>query len=306
MNRREFLAGAAAAVANGGQAAHPSRIIDTHTHFYDPTRPQGVPFPGKGDPVLSRPILPPEFRKLTAAYGRVETVVVESSPWLEDNQWLLDLAKANPVIVGVVGNLQPGGTGCADHVKRFAKDPLFRGIRVPGDVILRRIDSAAFRDDLRRLEEADLELDAHIGPDAFNALIRIADEIPNLRIVIDHMPFGRPGGSEKRSEYERLLREIGSRPRIYAKISYVLHAGTPKPVPRDLDSHREALEEVWQCFGADRVLYGSNWPVSDLVAPYSVIFSLVREFFAGKGQEAAEKYFWKNAFAAYRCVSRPA
>jgi predicted TIM-barrel fold metal-dependent hydrolase len=301
MNRREFLAGAAAAWTVPGQADGPSRIIDTHTHFYDPTRPQGVPWPGKGDPVLSRPVLPPEFRKLTAAYGRVETVVVEASPWLEDNQWLLDLAKANPVIVGVVGNLDPGGAGFADHVKRFAANPMFRGIRVPGAVIRKRVAEAGFRDDLKRLADAELELDAHIGADAFEAVLRIASDVPSLRIVIDHLPFDRPERAERRREYDRLLREIGGCRQIYAKVSYVLH----KPVPTDLDSHRDAVEQVWDCFGADRVLYGSNWPVSDLVAPYSVVFGIVREFFAGKGREATEKYFWKNALTAYRCVAEP-
>jgi predicted TIM-barrel fold metal-dependent hydrolase len=304
MNRREFVIGVATAWTGPGQGGGPSRIIDTHTHFYDPTRPQGVPWPGKDDPVLSRPVLPSEFSRLTAAYGRVHTVVVEASPWLEDNQWLLDLAKANPVIVGVVGNLQPGGVAFANQVKRFAADPMFRGIRVPGAVILGRIADAGFRDDLRRLADADLELDAHIGADALTAIMRIADGIPNLRIVIDHMPFDRPQRAERRHEYDRLLREIARCRQIYAKISYVLHMGTPKPAPTDLDSHREALEQVWDSFGADRVLYGSNWPVSDLVAPYSIVFGIVRKFFAEKGTDATEKYFWKNALAAYRCVQR--
>ena len=304
MDRRRFLTGVTAAWTLQGRAVGPSRIIDTHTHFYDPNRPQGVPWPGKGDPVLSRPVLPPEFTRLTAAYGRVGTVVVEASPWLEDNQWLLDLAKANPVIVGVVGNLDPGAAGFAEHVKRFAADPMFRGIRVPGSVIVKRIDDPGFRDDLKRLANADLELDAHIGADAFKAIMRIAAEIPNLRIVIDHMPFAKPKRPERRSEYDRLLKEIGGYRQIYAKVSYVLQAGATVPVPTDLKSHREDLEQVWDCFGADRVLYGSNWPVSDLVAPYSAVYGIVQEFFAEKGPEAIEKYFWRNAIAAYRCVQR--
>jgi predicted TIM-barrel fold metal-dependent hydrolase len=273
----------------------PTRIIDTHTHFYDPTRPQGVPWPDKRDPVLSRPVLPPEFRKLTTRYGRVETVVVEASPWLEDNQWLLDLAKASPQIIGVVGNLNPGEPGFPGHVKRFAKDPLYRGIRIGGNVIVERSQSAAFRDDIKRLADADLELDAHITADAFPALLHICDAVPGLRVVIDHLPFDDYGG---------MLKEVGSRRQIYAKVSYVLHMGTPKPVPTDLASHRAALEELCEVFGPDRVLYGSNWPVSNLVAPYHTIFGLVREFFAAKGSEAMERYFWKNALSAYRCVQR--
>src|SRR3954463_3661175 len=71
-------------------------IIDTHTHFYDPTRPQGVPWPGKGDKKLYRPVLPSEYKQLAKPFGVVGTIVVEASPWVEDNQWLLDLAAKEP------------------------------------------------------------------------------------------------------------------------------------------------------------------------------------------------------------------
>ena len=64
-----------------------------------------MPWPGKGDKVLYRPVLPEEFKELAAPHGVTGTVVVEASPWVEDNQWLLDQAKDNDVIVGVVGRL---------------------------------------------------------------------------------------------------------------------------------------------------------------------------------------------------------
>ena len=73
-------------------------IIDTHTHFYDPTRPQGVPWPPPAERTLYRRVLPPEFVAVSQPHGVTATVVVEASPWLEDNQWVLDLATDNPVI----------------------------------------------------------------------------------------------------------------------------------------------------------------------------------------------------------------
>ena len=57
-------------------------------------------------------------------------------------------------------------------------------------------------------------------------------------------------------------------------------------------------------FGADRLIYGSNWPVSDRVAPYDQVFRIVHEYFTAKGKEAAEKYFWRNSQAAYRWRAR--
>ena len=107
--RREVLVmpvaacGAALAVADDRPL-----VIDTHTHFYDPTRKEGVPWPGKADKVLYRTVLPAEYKKLAAPHGVTGTVVVEASPRVEDNQWLLDLAEDEPLIVGIVGHLSPG------------------------------------------------------------------------------------------------------------------------------------------------------------------------------------------------------
>ncbi|MFM9197983.1 MAG: hypothetical protein ACKOWG_20040, partial [Planctomycetia bacterium] len=104
IGRRRFLsdavcaaaAGAAPALRDGAaraaDAAKSPAVIDTHTHFYDPTRPGGVPWPGKGDPLLYHPMLPGEWERIVAPLGVTGTVVVEASPLVEDNQWLLDLA----------------------------------------------------------------------------------------------------------------------------------------------------------------------------------------------------------------------
>src|SRR5688572_20957351 len=135
-DRRTFLIGASACAAaalaeeRASAAVLPPDIIDTHTHFYDPTRAGGVPWPGKDDKVLYRPVLPKHFREVAAPCGVTGTVVVEASPLVEDNQWLLDLAKDEPWIVGIAGHLSPGGEGFGGHIERFAKTPLYRGIRV--------------------------------------------------------------------------------------------------------------------------------------------------------------------------------
>lgn len=71
-----------------------------------------------------------------------------------------------------------------------------------------------------------------------------------------------------------------------------------------LDFYRPSLDELWDVFGEDRLIYGSNWPVSDLVAPYDAVFRVVHDYFAAKGDRAFERYFWKNSQAAYRWRAR--
>ena len=65
------------------------QVIDTHTHFYDPSRTQGVPWPNKDDDFLYRTVLPNEYKAMTMPLGVRGTVVVEASKWFEDNLWIL-------------------------------------------------------------------------------------------------------------------------------------------------------------------------------------------------------------------------
>ncbi len=131
MNRREFLSATAgiAALRTSAEAAAPVPIIDTHVHLYDPTRPQGVPWPDKTDATLYKPTLPDRFRSVTKGLGIVGMVEVECSPWVEDNQWVLDIAAKDRIIVGTVGNLDPTKPDFRKHLERFHRNPLFRGIR---------------------------------------------------------------------------------------------------------------------------------------------------------------------------------
>lgn len=258
MRRRTFLGGAAALLAQP-----PEKIIDTHTHFYDPARPQGVPWPPKDDAVLYRTTLPPRYVAMAAPLGIVGTVVVEASAWVEDNYWILDLAEENPIIVGLVGNLPAGRAEFREHFERLRKRRLFLGIRLNAQAVARGLAEPAVFSDIERLAGANLELDVVGGPAMLADVVRLADRLPGLRIVIDHLPFDWPADPAARDAARAALRELGKRPQVYAKVSNVLR----RKAPTSAGFYRAALDDVWDAFGQDRVIYGSNWPVSDLVAP---------------------------------------
>jgi L-fuconolactonase len=303
--RRGFIgavtAGAALISAKG--AGPPSRIVDTHTHFYDPTRPQGVPWPAKSETVLYRRALPPNLQEVARGFPLYGTIVIEASPLFEDNQWLLDLAKDEPLIVGVVGHLQPGEPPFKEHLLRFAKDRLFRGIRLDEKMIAAGLPEKRFIADLERLADADLELDA-IGENTMLAhLVTLSDRIAHLRVVINHLPFDRDAGEGSARKTRNALRELGRRPQIFAKVSGVLRRIDGR-VPGEATAYKQSLDPLWETFGVDRLVYGSNWPVSDLLAPYATVVQVVREYFRTKGVEATERYFWKNSAAAYKWIDR--
>ena len=295
MRRRQFLGTSLLALARA-KAASPSRVIDTHIHLYDPGRPQGVPWPPKNDALLYRRTLPEDFKAATQSLGVTGAIVIESNALFEDNQWVLDLAAHNPLIVGFVGHLDPGNAAFPQHLARFAGNPLFRGIRLNGKAIATGLSQPTFVAGLQRLADRDLQIDA-IGDHAmFSDLIKVSDHAPRLRIVIDHLPFDV--GSD-----EKAFRELGARLQVYAKVSGVLRREGER-TPLELSFYRDSLDRLWDTFGRDRLLYGSNWPVSNRFAPYPAVLKVVEEYFTQKGAEASERYFWKNSRAAYKWVDR--
>ena len=311
MNRREWLG---LALGAGPIAlAKPPRFIpaiDTHIHLFDTRRPQGVPWPPKDDRVLYRPALPPRYRKVIAGLGVVGAIEVECSPWFDDNQWVLGVAAQDPIIVGTVGNLDPGQADFGNRLEQLHRNPLFRGIRY-GNLWDRSLAEGVSKPEvisnLNLLADAGLVMDAaNSDPPLLAAVVRLTDQIPSLRVVIDHLPqLEPPRDASARTALQASLVELGKRPQVYVKISEVLHH-VGGQVRRDLDFYRSRLDEIWDFFGPDRLLYGSDWPNSDHSAPLWQELRVVREYIDSKGAAVAEEFFWRNSIAAYRWIKRAA
>jgi len=305
------MSGALGAAFSSAQSALPDiPIIDTHMHLFDTARPQGVPWPDQANRVLYRPALPERYRQIAVPLGIRGAIEVECSPWLEDNQWVLDLARNDTILVGTVGDLEPGKPDFGRQLERFHRNPLFRGIRYGnlwGRNLGAELAKPEFVADLKLLSAAGLVLDT-ANPDValIDAVVRATDKAPDLRVVVDHLPqLDPPAGGAALDRYRANLRELGRRPRVYVKISQVLRRVDGK-VPEDLAFYHSRLDDLFGIFGEDRVLYGSDWPNSDQWAPYPAVLNVVREYFAGKGRAVAEKYFWKNSLAAYGWKKREA
>lgn len=300
ITRRTFLAQAAIA-AVPLCADETIRIVDTHTHFYDPTRAQGVPWPNPKDSLLYRTVLPAEYRKLAEPHGVRGTVVVEASPWVEDNQWLLDLAAREPFILGIVGNLDPLAADFATNLQRFAKNPKFRGIRIAGKQLAGHGTGSVFLDSIRRLADAGLSLDVNGTREYLFRVAALATAIPKLRIIVNHV--GSAGSPTKLTqEWRDGIRAAAENERVFCKVS-ALPEQSGMPVgkaPSDTSFYRPILDTVWDAFGEKRVIFGSNWPVSNNGTAFENVMAIIRPFFAGKGAAAERRYFEANAQEAYR------
>lgn len=311
-SRRQWIAGSVAGAVGLGlisllaeEPAAELDIIDCHTHFYDPTRPEGIPWPPKDSP-LYRTVLPQHLRALRKYRPVTGTVIVEASNRVEDNAWLLKLAKDDPYIVGIVGNLTPGTPDFKNHVARFAVDPLFRGIRISVQ-LLQDLLQKNKTDDLKLLADHDLALDVNGGPDTPASIAKLAALLPSLRIVLNHIGNVHVTGDKPPREWQTAIQTAAKHSNVFAKISALVEgaARDGKSAPGDLAFYKPYIDVVWNAFGDDRVIYGSNWPVSDGAADYETLQRIVMEYAAQKGDPATRKFCSLNAKLAYKWVERP-
>ena len=317
LSRRTFLAGAAAAVAvvalDGAHAQSPSvddiPIIDAHIHLFDGTRALGAGYMGsQAYRSISKTSLPSLYGPLAKPSGIVGAIVVESSAWIDDNLWYLETCRANPFMVGVSGNLNPAQTDFGQYVSHFQRDPLYRAIRSShfystdgGKLALVPAQTA----NLKLLAQADLALDtANPSMNLMQANVMLADAIPELRIIMDHLPSFDPDAGNRQA-YEAVIKEMAARPNIFVKLSEVYHPRmTDGVIVKEYEPLRARLEYLFDAFGEDRVIFGSDYPNSYGVATIPEEVGLMKRFFSTKSREVAEKYFWKNSARVYKWTKR--
>src|ERR1700748_1095980 len=263
MKRREFLSSAAAAAvfstnfwADIAKAAEPLGdipIIDPHGHRSDPRRPQGVPYAGSPEWAKEKNgvALPSTYRAFAVPLNIVGAIELEASPWIEDNLWVLEQEHTDPLFVGTVGDLEPEKPDFADEFARFRKDPLFLGIRC-GNIwnrdVSKQVEDPKFIDGLKRVADADMVMDsANPTVGLLQTMVKINDKVPNLRIVIDHLPQLDPTPAEQ-GAYDAVLKEIHGRPKINAKLSEIDHRSMKA---RGLAAHKARLDQLMETFGDD-------------------------------------------------------
>lgn len=309
IDRRTLLGTALAAGVAGRVEAAPRGVpmVDTHIHLFDPNRPQGAPYKGPRDrPWFTQGASPAAYRKVMRRHPVVAAIKVEASPWFEDNLWMLQACASDPIMVGAVGNFRIEAVDFPAVLTRFAKDPLLRGVRYGnlwGYDLPARSRERDFVDRLKLVADAGLTLDtANPRVDLLQALIRINDRLPALRIVIDHLPKLDPK-PEEQGAYDAALREIAARPNLFVKLSSSLHADFTSPRMTD---HKARLDLLFGIFGPDRVLFATDWPNVEGDGPVDVAVAIQQDYFAGKSLAEREKFFWRNSIRAYGWKPRTA
>ena len=251
--------------------------LDAHQHFwsYDAAQYPWIP-PGSA---LHRHWLPDDLAPLLAAAGLEGCIAVQARQSVEESRWLLGLAERHPIIKGVVGWVDLRSAKVGEVLGELARHPRFVGVRhvvqdEPDDDFMLGAD---FLRGIGELRAHRLAYDILIFPRQLPAAIALARRFPEQPFVLDHIakPAIKSGAL---SPWREQIRELAQSPNVLCKISgMVTEANAQAWQPADF---RPYLDVVWEAFGEDRLMYGSDWPVCRLAAEYAQVFALVRDYLA--------------------------
>ena len=288
------------------------KIIDTHQHLWDldlfsyAWLAGAEPPPGSvaaGRPVLNRSFRISDYLAATAGVGVEKSVHLEADvdePFmLAETRHILALADQpdNP-LEGVVACGRPEHADFRQYLDKIVGDPKLKGVR---RILHTQPDalgqSLTFKDHVRSLVSYGLSFDICVLARQLPIAIALVKHCPDVTFVLDHC--GVPQVKEKVLDPWRAhIREIAAFPNVYCKVSgIVAYADPARWTPDDL---RPYVEHVIECFGWDRVMFGSDWPVCTLSAPYRRWVEALLSLTAGASPADRVKLFRDNATRIYR------
>ena len=287
----------------GAQAEPPpaAPILDCHVHLWDIARPAGLGWIKPDNRILYRSFLPKDHEPVAKANGVQGIIVVQAGQSLLDNQWNLDITAHNPALYrGVVGNLSEviGTPQFEPLFETLCKDPRYVGFRLSGRY--QKELTEAFFADLRLTARKGRAVDILLGGYRLEEVVEIARRVPELRILINHLGGVKLDGAPLAPGWVESFRAVAQQPNVHCKVSALFGRWEKQPAPRDLAAYTEVLDLAFACFGADRLVYGCDWPVSEQTADYAAVLQLTRAYVEPKGRAVVEKVFHHNAVAFYR------
>jgi L-fuconolactonase len=275
--------------------------IDAHQHFwrYQPARDTWITDQLS---VLKRDFLPQDLLPELRLAGIDGTVAVQADQSEQETRFLLALAEEHPAILGVVGWVDLCAPDIADRLADLHKSKRLSGFRhivqaEPDDRFVLRAD---FQRGISCLAQFDFTYDILIYPTQLPAAVQLVAAHPRQRFVVDHLakPEIRMGRLEP---WARLIRELAAAPNVFCKLSGLITEGDRAHWhPGDFNRY---LDVVFECFGPERLMFGSDWPVCLLAGSYAQVVNLISSYLRGRPPEEQAAIFGGNAVRFYRLRS---
>jgi len=271
--------------------------IDSHQHFWN-YNPAEYPWI-KPEWPIRRSYLPEDLAVELKSCQIDGCVAVQARQTLAESEWLLELADRFPFIKGVVGWVDLRAPDVALQLGRFAAHSKFVGVR---HVLQDEADDnymldLHFQRGISQLRQFDLTYDLLIFPRQLPAAIRLASAFPEQPFVLDHIakPPIKKGVLDP---WRGHLQKLATLPNVCCKVSgLITEADWGRWHPSQF---RPYLDVVFEAFGPDRVMFGSDWPVALLAGTYQQVFELAREYVAALGAAVEAGFFGGNAANFYQ------
>jgi L-fuconolactonase len=273
-------------------------MIDSHHHLwnYSPEEYDWIP---PGSP-LAQDQLITQLEHATSAAGVEATVVVQARQVIEESDWLLGLADSTDLIAGVVGWVPLIDCEVSEPLARLAAHPKFKAVR---HVLQGEADSYFLRDDFHRglalLPDLDLRYDLLVFQRQLPVAIQLVDRQPDLGIIIDHIAKPEIRKGQVDPEWKAGMAALAKRENILGvKISGMVTEVLDPEV--DEATLRAYFEETLAIFGADRVMFGTDWPVCLLrIDSYQAWTEMVQRFTCELTADEQHAIFQENAVRCY-------
>ncbi|MFZ0745824.1 MAG: amidohydrolase family protein [Terracidiphilus sp.] len=250
--------------------------LDAHQHFWQYNPAEHV-WMTDAMAALKRDFLPQDLKPLLAANGFDGSIAVQARQSLEETRWLLELAEQNDSIKGVVGWVDLCSAELAGQLGQFAGHPRLVGVRhivqdEPDDEFMLRAD---FRRGIARLAEYSLTYDLLLYPRHLPVAVKLVREFPEQAFVLDHI--AKPAIAEESVEpWEPDLRELAKLRNVSCKLSGMVTEARWKQWR--VEDFRRYLDVVFDAFGAERLMIGSDWPVCTLSGDYAATVGIVMDY----------------------------
>jgi L-fuconolactonase len=267
--------------------------IDAHQHYwrYDPREYDWI---GDDMRAIRRDCLPAEAQREMAATGFDAAVAVQARQTLDETRWLLALADGHPSIAGVVGWIDLQADDARRQLELVADHPKLVGIRhvVQSEPDERFMLRPAFGRGIALLEEFGLAYDILVYSRQLRAAVELAQRFASQRFVLDHLgkPDIRHGGL---NAWEQDVRALAECPNVSAKLSgLITEADWSTWTPDDI---RPYLDVAFDCFGAARLMIGSDWPVCTVAADYARTMAIIADYLSDRPSHERDAVLGGNA-----------
>lgn len=285
--------------------------IDTHQHFW---HYQSAAFPWIDErmTLLRQDRLPPHSESAMQATGMDAMVAVQARGALQETEFLLALAAREPRILGVVGWADLTSPDLAAQLERWAGQGALRGLRhilqdEPGLATL--IEQPAFNQGLALLQQRQLVYEVLVFGHQLPVVVDFCARHSAHWLVLDHL--GKPALRDWFSDptvaprWAACLRELATMPHVLCKLSgLVTETDWPGAVgglrARDEGLIHACFDQALDAFGPQRLMFGSDWPVCELAAPYATVHRLAQSWASSRLTAAQQQAFWSgNALRCY-------